>query len=532
MTDPKPAKAPMVTITLDGKPVQVPAGKRLIDAALENGVEIPHFCYHPHLSVAGNCRMCCVEIEGQRGLPISCNTTCADGMKVQTNSDRVKAGRQSVMEFLLVNHPIDCPICDQAGECKLQIYYMAHDLKPSRLEVDKVHYGKRIPVGPRVVLDQERCVECTRCIRFCDEVTKTGELRMMNRGDHNVIATFPGVTLDNNYSVCTAEICPVGALTQEDFRFKARVWFLKSVDTVCPGCAKGCNVQVDYYDHVIVSDHNGTAYRLRARVNDEVNEAWMCDFGRLEYHQINDDRITEAKLRDVASPIDDVAKDARLSLSRAGRDALVVTSFDASLEEMEALRRLAKDVLGGARIAAVPTRPDGISDDFLIRADKHPNRKGAEWLGIATDPRDLPKLLAGAQAVVIHRADALRFDDGGRIREALSQVPVRIVIAANATPTSTLATHLLPGASYIEREGSWVNEDGRVQRFRRAYRPREGTRADLTHIAALSQGRIPDRAAAIFDSLGAAHRRFAGVSWDDVGPLGLVPSQDKKGVPV
>ena len=239
-------------VTLNGKPVEVPAGKRLIDAAKDAGIEIPHFCYHPHLSIAGNCRMCCVEIEGQRGLPISCNTTCTDGMKVQTDSDRVKAGRQAVMEFLLVNHPIDCPICDQAGECKLQIYYMAHDLKPSRLEVDKVHYGKRIAVGPRVLLDQERCVECTRCIRFCDEVSKTGELRMLNRGDHNVIATFPGVALDNNYSVCTAEICPVGALTQDDFRFKARVWFLKSVPTVCPGCAKGCNAFVDYYDHVIV----------------------------------------------------------------------------------------------------------------------------------------------------------------------------------------------------------------------------------------------------------------------------------------
>ncbi len=237
--------------------------------------------------------MCCVEIEGQRGLPISCNTTCTDGMKVQTDSDRVKAGRQAVMEFLLVNHPIDCPICDQAGECKLQIYYMEHDLKPSRLEVDKVHYGKRIEVGPRVLLDQERCVECTRCIRFCDEVSKTGELRMLNRGDHNVIATFPGVELDNNYSVCTAEICPVGALTQTDFRFKARVWFLKSVPTVCPGCAKGCNTFVDYYDHVIVSDHNGTAYRLRARDNDDVNEAWMCDFGREEYKPINDGRILE-----------------------------------------------------------------------------------------------------------------------------------------------------------------------------------------------------------------------------------------------
>jgi NADH-quinone oxidoreductase subunit G len=521
-----------VTVSLNGKPVQVPAGTRLIDAAKDAGIDIPHFCYHPHLSVAGNCRMCCVEIEGQRGLPISCNTACTEGMKVLTDSDRVKAGRQAVMEFLLVNHPIDCPICDQAGECKLQIYYMQHDLKQSRLEVDKVHYGKRIEVGPRVLLDQERCVECTRCIRFCDEVSGTGELRMLNRGDHNVIATFPGVSLDNNYSVCTAEICPVGALTQTDFRFKARVWFLKSVPTVCPGCAKGCNTYVDYYDHVIVADHNGTAYRLRARVNDEVNEAWMCDFGRAEYKPINDDRLLEAALGGLARPADDVVKDARASLVRAGRDTVILTSFDASLEEMEALRRFAVEGLGGARVAALPARPDGLQDDFLIRADKHPNKKGAAWLGLAREAAELPRLLEGARAVLVHRADLLALDERGKVKDALAAVPTRIVIAANASPTTALATHLLPGASFIERDGSWVNEDGRVQRFRRAYRARKGTREDLAWISALSAGRISERAPTVFDGLGAAHRRFAGITWEDVGPGGLVLAGETKGVVV
>jgi NADH-quinone oxidoreductase subunit G len=476
--------------------------------------------------------MCCVEIEGQRGLPISCNTTCTEGMKVLTNSERVKAGRQAVMEFLLVNHPIDCPICDQAGECKLQIYYMAHDLKPSRLEVDKVHYDKRIAVGPRVILDQERCVECTRCIRFCDEITKTGELRMLNRGDHNVIATFPGVSLDNHYSVCTAEICPVGALTQTDFRFKARVWFLKPVATICPGCAKGCSVFVDYYDHTIVTDHNGTAYRLRARENPAVNQSWMCDFGRQEYHPINDGRVTEAVAHGAPRKIEEVVADARTALGHAGRDTLVVTSFDASLEEMEALRRYATDVLGGAKIAAVATRPAGVVDVFLIRADKHPNRKGASWLGIERSLADLPRLLSAARAVLVHRADLLWHQDGGKVKEAFMHVPVRVVIAANATATSAVATHLLPGASYIEREGSWVNEDGRIQRFRRAYRARKGTREDLALISALAQGRIPERAAAVFDSLGAAHRRFVGITWDDVVGDGIVPAFDAQGVTV
>ncbi len=525
-------RPPMVNIVLNGQTVQVPAGRRLIDAAKDHGTDIPHFCYHSHLSVAGNCRMCAVEIEGQRGLPISCNTTVAEGMKVNTESDRVKAARQSVMEFLLVNHPIDCPICDQAGECKLQQYYMEHDLKPSRLEVDKVHYGKRIAVGPRVTLDQERCVECTRCIRFCDEVTKTSELRMVNRGDHNVISTFPGVGLENNYSVNTADICPVGALTQTDFRFQARVWFLKSVKSICPGCAKGCNVTVDYYDHTIVTDHNGTAYRLKPRVNDDVNQAWMCDLGRNEYHAVNEGRLLEARLNGAPKSIDDVTRDARAALQRAGKAALIVTSFDATIEEMEALRRLGADAFGGATVVAIPARADGQADSFLLRADKHANKKGAEWLKLAKPLSELPALLAGKAGVLAHRVDLLALDRDGKIKSALERVATRVVIAANESPTATAATHLLPGASFIEREGSWVNEDGRIQRIRRAYRARKGTRDDIAHIAALSGGKLSDRAAAHFDALGAVCDKFIGISYEDVGELGVVAGARGQGVVV
>ncbi|HYC78589.1 MAG TPA: 2Fe-2S iron-sulfur cluster-binding protein, partial [Planctomycetota bacterium] len=471
MTDP----APPVVLEINGESRQFPAGTRLIDACSQIGVDVPHFCYHTHLSVAGNCRMCAVEIEGQRGLPISCNTIVAPGMKVKTESERVKAARQSVMEFLLVNHPIDCPICDQAGECKLQVYYMAHDLKPSRLDVEKVEYAKRVPVGPRVTLDQERCVECTRCIRFCDEVTETHELRMVNRGDRNAIDCFPGTSLDNHYSVNTADICPVGALTQTDFRFKARAWFLKPVKSICPGCAKGCNVVVDYYEHAIVDDHNGKAYRLRPRVNDAVNAAWMCDFGRLEYRPVNDDRLTVAMLRGEPRGYDEVLTSARQELARHGRNALIVTSFDASNEEMEALRRLARETLGGATVVAVPVRPDGFSDDFLLRGDKHPNRRGAEALGLARSYGELPTLLEGRTAALFHRVD-FGLDLDGRVAAAFGALETRAVIAANASPAADLATHLLPGASFIEREGTWINEQGRVQRFRRAYRARKGTR--------------------------------------------------------
>ncbi len=521
MTQPTPT----VKVNINGEDFAVPQGARLIDAARDvAGVEIPHFCYHPHLSVAGNCRMCAVEIEGQRGLPISCNTTCdKDGMKVLTESDRVKAARKSVMEFLLVNHPIDCPICDQAGECKLQIYYMDHDLQPSRLEVDKVHYGKRIEIGPRVVLDQERCVECTRCIRFCDEVTHTSELRMVNRGDHNIISTFPGTSLDNDYSVNTADICPVGALTSADFRFQARAWFLKPNATVCPGCSKGCNVNVDYYDHMIVTDHNGKAYRLKPRVNEAVNKAWMCDAGRDEYKPINDDRVVAATVNGTERPADDAAIAARAALTKAGSAALIVTSLDATVEEMEALRRLGLDVFGAVRTVAVAVRPDGKADALLMRADKHPNRKGAEWVGVATDRKELAALLRGKQAVLVHRADLSTLDADGSVMAAFAAVPTRVVIAANTSPVTEKATHLLPAASFIEREGHWFNEDGRVQRMKRAYRARKGTREDLAFIAVLGGGRIPAEARTVFADLATVNPHFAGLTWESVGALGALP---------
>jgi NADH-quinone oxidoreductase subunit G len=523
--------APQVNVEINGEVRPFAPGTRLIDACTKSGIDVPHFCYHPHLSVAGNCRMCAVEIEGQRGLPISCNTTVAEGMKVKTESDRVKAARQSVMEFLLVNHPIDCPICDQAGECKLQMYYMEHDLKPSRLEVDKVHYDKRVAVGPRVTLDQERCVECTRCIRFCDEVPKTSELRMSNRGDRNVITTFPGAPLDNHYSVNTADICPVGALTQTDFRFKARVWFLKGVETVCPGCAKGCNVTVDYYDHTIVADHNGTAYRLRPRQNDDVNKSWMCDFGRAEYKPVNDGRLLEARLRGEAKPFDAVVSDARAELLKWGRNAVVVTSFDATTEEMEVLRRFAKETLGGATFMAVPTRPDGLSDDLLIRADKHPNRKGAEMLGVARGYDALAEALRNRPAVLLHRF-GFGLDKDGAVRAALGTTGVRVVVDANANDAVALATHVLPGTSFIEKDGTWVNEDGRVQRVRRAYRTRKGSHDDLAVFAALSGGRLPTDARATFDGLGAHHKVFLGLHWDDLGARGLLPAPATAGAAV
>ena len=266
----------MPTLEIDGRQVTVEAGVTVIQAADQLGLEIPHYCYHPGLSIAGNCRMCLVEVERMPKLQIACNTRVLDGMVVRTATPRVSAARQAVLEFLLLNHPIDCPVCDQAGECKLQDYYMDYGRYHSRMPLGrKVHKGKVIDIGPHVMLDQERCILCTRCTRFLDEVTHTSELGVFERGDHCNIDLFPGQRLDNPYSANVVDVCPVGALTSREFRFQARVWYLERTESVCAACSRGCNVDV--------YERRGEILRYRPRYNPDVNKLWMCDAGRLSY---------------------------------------------------------------------------------------------------------------------------------------------------------------------------------------------------------------------------------------------------------
>jgi len=233
-----------VALVIDDRPVVAKKGTTVLQAAEMAGLLVPHYCYHPGLSIAGNCRMCLVEIEKMPKLQIGCATTVAPGLVVRTGNERVRTVRAGIQEFLLINHPLDCPICDQAGECRLQSYERDYGRGASRFVEEKVHFPKRYDIGRSVVFDAERCIKCTRCIRFCDEVSGSHELALFQRGDHAIIGTFPGKPLDNPYSGCTVDVCPVGALTWKPFRFKARVWFLKNVPSVCAGCARGCNVFV------------------------------------------------------------------------------------------------------------------------------------------------------------------------------------------------------------------------------------------------------------------------------------------------
>src|SRR5438034_1775150 len=330
----------MPKCVIDGREIDVPAGTTVIQAGLMAGIEIPHFCWHPDLPVDGNCRMCLVEIEKMPKLQIACNTVVSDGMVVRTTSEKAVQAHRTTLEFLLVNHPIDCPVCDQAGECYLQDQYMEHGLHDSKIQPEeKVRKRKVVDLGP-IMLDAERCVLCSRCLRFEANVTGTNSFEFVNRGDHMQISTFENRPITHNYAGNLADVCPVGALLSHDFRFKMRVWFLEATDSVCPGCSTGCNIFIDHRD--------GEVHRLRPRRNVEVNKSWMCDVGRREYKEIAIDRRVTAARKQGSGPLSlGEALDAlgtRLAAARAA--TAFVASPQATNEDLYVFRGLA-DYLGG-----------------------------------------------------------------------------------------------------------------------------------------------------------------------------------------
>src|SRR5437867_7598138 len=288
----------MPKLTINGQVVEVPEGTNLIEAAKAIGIEVPHYCYHPSLSIAGQCRLCMVDIEKVPRPQIACNTQAIEGMVVDTETERVKDTRRSMMEFHLINHPLDCPVCDQAVECFLQIYYMKHGLYDPRMTDEKVHKPKAVPLGPQVILDAERCILCSRCVRFCHEITGTGQLGIFERGDLSETRLSPGKERDNKYSGNVVDICPVGALTDRDFRFQVRVWYLDTTKSICPGCARGCNIDVHVNRKRPHHAGGRRVARLKPRFNDAVNAWWICDVGRYGFGSVDDEsRIRFARQR-------------------------------------------------------------------------------------------------------------------------------------------------------------------------------------------------------------------------------------------
>ena len=454
---------------LDGKEIQFIQGQTIIEAAAKVGIDIPHFCWHPSLTVSGNCRVCLVEIEKMPKLAIACSTLASDGMVVNTNSVKALSARNAVMEFLLINHPLDCPICDEAGECKLQDYAFDHSVGESRFVENKVHKEKRVSLGTHVMFDGERCISCSRCIRFCDEIAGVNELTFIHRGDKVTIDTFPGKELSNPYSLCVTDICPVGALTSKDFRFKSRVWDMSSTKTICSGCSRGCNVEMWVRNNEIL--------RLTPRYNEEVNSYWMCDEGRLNtFKSVNaDTRVNGPHIkRDgtlVKAGWDEVFALATSELKSYNKSEIAVLgSAFATCEENFVLAKFAKSVLGIKNIDFAKHEKPNSGDDILIRDDKSPNSFGAELAGIhpLKDGLNFQNIMRAIdekkiKALYLVEDDLVSLDED--YKKILSKLELFIVHSSNFNSTTELADIVFPAATYAEKNGTWINFQGRIQKL-------------------------------------------------------------------
>lgn len=548
---PAPAAPPtveMLNVQVDGVWKQFPKGTRLIDACKDAGAEVPHYCYHPKLSSPGNCRMCLVEM-GMPGRPapgqepekdefgfpviswiprpqISCAQTISEGMGVRTNSPMVKDCRNGVMELLLINHPLDCPICDQAGECKLQEFSVEYGTGQSRFLEEKVHKPKNVDLGPRIVLDDERCVLCSRCVRFTREIAEDDVLGFVNRGSYNTLTAYPGSRFDNNYTLNTVDICPVGALTSKDFRFKMRVWFLKETKSLCTGCGTGCNT--------LIGTRENKMFRQTPRDNDAVNECWMCDAGRLDFHYLEaTDRLThplvigEQGLQQ--QPWKNAISSAAQALGELPKGSVaILASGRMTNEELFLTKRLAT-VLETEQLDILPRA--WAADHILVSADKNPNTNGAKTIGITgSEPgAKLKGIAAGIGSgkikglIVLGGENAL---EAGLTHDDLAKLDVLIYVGILPNGTSAAAHVVLPGLGFAEKRGSMINIDGRLQRLNRAINQGPGHAMDDWEIlrdliAALGGGNGIYLIEELFKAMAAGVPEFAGLSLSKIGDQGV-----------
>jgi len=557
--------APVETmkIKVDGREIDVPKlmpdwqGKlqqtTMLQACALAGIDVPHYCYHPKLPIAGNCRMCLVEfgipsigpdrkpVLNPDGTPkiarsvlpyepatprgaIACATPISAGMELYPGSPATKQMREAVLESLLINHPLDCPICDQAGECKLQEYSVDYGKSASRFVEEKVHKPKQVDLGPRIVLDDERCILCSRCIRFTRDIAGDDALGFVNRGSHSTLTRYPGKKFDNNYTLNTVDICPVGALTSKDFRFQMRVWFLKETKSICTSCGTGCNI--------IMASREEKLYRLEPRENEAVNSCWMCDYGRLNYKWINrQDRLSAVEGSKV-SVTDPLAVWPRilaeitgiLGRARAGSVAIIASARQTN-EELYLLKKLA-DKLGALTDSAPRS---GESDRLLLNADRNPNSTGAKLIGIAAAPMgsNLPKIAAAIasdsiKTLIVFGEDVTKAGLGENL---LAKLDLLVVSDILPNKTTALAHYLLPGCAHAEKRGSFVNVKGRVQRFMQNIQPKGNARPEWEFLHELTQGVTGQNGFAsiegLFNQMAADVPAFKGLTWAALGDLGV-----------
>ena len=564
---PAPAAPPppsdKIKIKVDGREIEVPKmmpdwqGKpqptTMLQACQLAAHEVPHYCYHPKLPIAGNCRMCLVEfgtpqlgpdrkpVLNEDGTPkiaksvlpyepttprgaIACATPISPGMEIYPSSPATKQMREAVLESLLINHPLDCPICDQAGECKLQEYSVQHGQAESRFVEAKVHKPKAVDLGPRIVLDDERCVLCTRCIRFTKDIAGDDALGIVNRGSYNTIAAWAEGTFDNNYTLNTVDICPVGALTSKDFRFQMRVWFMKETKSLCTSCGTGCNI--------VVGSREEKVYRYEPRQNDAVNSTWMCDSGRLNYKWIGREdrlqkcgmRIAERGMLEVAWPTALKAISAKLASAPTGSVA-VVASARQTTEELWLLSKLAKRF--NAPTDSVARNGEG--DKLLVNADKNPNSNGARLTGIAGPQlgANLAKIADGIRSgsirtLIVFGEDVTKH---GISADLLAKLDTLIVSDILPNATTAAAHFVLPGCAHVEKRGTFVNVKGRVQKFMKAVeapgdaRPEWEFLHELVHSVTGQNGFSTIEG--LFNQMAREVPGFAGLEWAKLGDTGV-----------
>ncbi|HQF38966.1 MAG TPA: 2Fe-2S iron-sulfur cluster-binding protein [Opitutaceae bacterium] len=560
-----PTKPDLVTVNIDGRDIAVPKGTNMIEAAALLGIEVPHFCYHPKLPVSGNCRMCLVEM----GLPavdpatkqpvmdpatgkqrvnwmpkpqIACFTNATPGLHIRTTTPQIKEAREGVMEFLLVNHPLDCPICDQAGECKLQEQSADYGRGASRFIEKKNVKPKRTQLGPRVTLDDERCILCSRCIRFTRDIAKQDVLGFVDRGSYSTLTCYPGRELNHNYSLNTVDICPVGALTSTDFRFKMRVWFLKTTPSIDTESSVGANTDVWAREGVI--------YRITPRRNDEVNDTWMTDSGRLLYKQVAaEKRLREPRVGGHPATLD-AAIDAAVRLLKPETgdrkpespesasatphsafrtphsSVAVVGSGRQSVEEQYLTAKLAA-ALGAVRTDIVGRVGQG--DGLLLSADRNPNVRGALVTGLVQEyPKTrLTELGAAIDAGTVNAVISFGEDlaEAGLSTGQLAKISL-IEVGTHLLPTSAVAQVLIPALTVFEKRGSFINQQFRLQKFAAAVPGPTQALDDLAVLRRLIAGvsGAPSVAAADVDSvwseLAAQVPALAGLTWSTIPATG------------
>jgi len=538
----------MPKVTIDGQTYEAEKGRTIIQVADEVGVQIPRYCYHPDIGIEGSCRMCLVEVKGAPKLIPSCATPIADNMEVRTTTERVQQAVRYAMEFLLLHHPIDCPVCDQSGECWLQDYYMAHAGHDSRYPLgQKTRRKKAFNLGSLVKLDQERCILCTRCVRFTRNVTKTNEIQVFNRGHAAEIGIFEDRPLENAYSMNVVDVCPVGALTSADFRFKVRVWFLKGTPSVCGGCSTGCNLRVDHSARALgggipgYTATDGKIYRTVGRRNVDVNKSWLCDEGRLCFHTLerwprlrNATMGGERKLAgDALTQIHERFESTRKQYGNEAVAALgSATNTNEALFLMKKYFRGVVDFRTGNETELYEQR----QDDMLRRLDKHANTRGALDLGLnggLNGLRGMRELAEKKQirAMWISFHPQLVGDDSAEtiaeLTKLIGALEFSVVSTTHEFEWARKASALMPMASWAEEQGTYTNYAGRIQISNRAVMPpgdAQPLHVYMAELLELSDIQVSTDPSAIFDWISREVPLYSGVDYDSIGLLGVAPA--------